>query len=317
MDYKILSKALSNLLIPLLVDLIRISQTGFMENRNIAHNIRKIIALINYADEEKLEAVLISLDFEKAFDKVEMVAIEGSLRYFNFGPRYNAWIKLLFAGFQSCMVNYGYISDWFTPTRGLHQGTCKSPYIFLLNRAFGNINTQGKKLKGIKVRDYEFKSVQFTDNMNLPLMGDIETLNTTISILQKYQYNTGFKLNFEKSNLLRIGVWRNTDIIIETTQQLCWTNGKINVLGIDINTDCDNSYTGFLEKIQVITEDWRNKGLSLIGKTIVLNTLVGSLFVCKMNVLPNMSKMSSMKTAMLRKEEGGLKLFNLAKKQDA
>ena len=37
-----------------------------MQNCNISHNIRKLIDLINYADEEKLEAVIIALDFEKA-----------------------------------------------------------------------------------------------------------------------------------------------------------------------------------------------------------------------------------------------------------
>ena len=36
--------------------------------------------------------------------------------------------------------------------------------------------------------------------------------------------------------------------------------------------------------------NWRNKGLTVLGKTTMLNALVGSLFVYKRNVLANIYK---------------------------
>ena len=70
-DYKILTKAIVYRIRPYLDHLIHPSQTGFMQDRNISHNIRKIIDLINIVENEDIIAVLISLDFEKAFHRVE------------------------------------------------------------------------------------------------------------------------------------------------------------------------------------------------------------------------------------------------------
>ena len=87
---------------------------------------------------------------------------------------------------------------------------------------------------------------------------------------------------------------RNTDSIVETTQNFNWTNDAINVLGIDIRGNpkemLEQNYKCILSKVNNITSDWGNRGLSLIGRTIMLTSLVGSLFVYKMNVLPNMPK---------------------------
>ena len=67
-----------------------------MENRNISHNIRNTLDLMNYAEQNNIEAVIISLDFEKAFDRVELKSLIGTLRYFNFGENFMRWTKLLY-----------------------------------------------------------------------------------------------------------------------------------------------------------------------------------------------------------------------------
>ena len=79
---------------PHLHKLIHQSQTGYIAIHNISHNIRKMADLIEVAEKENIEAVVISLNFEKAFDRVEHQAIEGTLRYFNFGDKLISWIML-------------------------------------------------------------------------------------------------------------------------------------------------------------------------------------------------------------------------------
>ena len=61
------------------------NQTGFMHGHNVAFNLRKMIDIINITEEESIPAVIIALDFEKAFERVERCAITGTLKYFNFG----------------------------------------------------------------------------------------------------------------------------------------------------------------------------------------------------------------------------------------
>ena len=128
-DYKIPS--LTVRMKPYLDRIIHSSQTGFMHWRNIAFNIRKAIDSINFVDNENIEALVISLDFRKAFDRVEKCAIKAVLEYFNFGEKFIKWILLLYVEFESCTQNSGFMSEWFKPSRGLHQGACESPKIFM------------------------------------------------------------------------------------------------------------------------------------------------------------------------------------------
>ena len=72
-----------------------------------------MIDLIDYAEEEKIQAVILSLDFEKAFDCVEHCVPLGTLKYYNFGPVIIDWIKLLYTQFYACTINSGKISEWF------------------------------------------------------------------------------------------------------------------------------------------------------------------------------------------------------------
>ena len=116
---------------PNLDNLIHLSETGFMKNRNISHNIRQLIDIMNIADDQNLEALIISLDFEKAFDRVEKTAIHGALNSMNFEAKFIEMIDLLCTNLESCTINAWHTSHWFKPTRSLQQGYLVSSAIFI------------------------------------------------------------------------------------------------------------------------------------------------------------------------------------------
>ena len=85
-----------------------------------------------------------------------------------------------------------------------------------------------------------------------------------------------------------------------------------------------------------VLNSWIHRGLTLMGKVLVINTLMGSLFVYKMTVLRNIDKAISTKfyetihrflwkgraripfqILHSDKEQGGLCLVNLICKQEA
>ena len=70
-DYKLLSKTLSNRLTPILSTIKHPNQTGFMKGRNIAENIRILYDTIYCTRKAKQHGILLALDFEKAFDSLE------------------------------------------------------------------------------------------------------------------------------------------------------------------------------------------------------------------------------------------------------
>ena len=57
-DFKILAKLLANKFKPCLENLIHPCQTGFIAGWSISNNTRKILDIVNYAEEEKIEALV-------------------------------------------------------------------------------------------------------------------------------------------------------------------------------------------------------------------------------------------------------------------
>ena len=114
-DYKIAAKAIANRLQNVLPKLINNDQTGFLKGRFIGENIRLIDGLINHTVARNIPGLLMFLDFEKAFDSVEWSFIWKTLSAFNFGSSLINWIKLCYCSIESCVLNNGWASSYFTP----------------------------------------------------------------------------------------------------------------------------------------------------------------------------------------------------------
>ena len=116
-------------------------------------------------------------------------------------------------------------------------------------------------------------------------------LDAILDTMQWFQANTGFTINFSKSKILRIGALRDTDFKLITQREMAWTNEPINVLGIWVTDKpelIELNYGQLLPKIKSILTRWSSRGLSLVGKIQIINSLIGSLFVYKMSTLPNL-----------------------------
>ena len=87
-DYKLLSSVLATRLKPTLDDLIHEDQTGFIKGRHMSENIRKVIEMI-----EDLSGLIMTIDFEKAFDKIEWNFIFKTLEHFKFGDKFINYVK--------------------------------------------------------------------------------------------------------------------------------------------------------------------------------------------------------------------------------
>ena len=172
-DHKILAKVLANRIKPTLQQVISEQQTGYMQGRYIGTNIRRLMDLLHYVENENIDALLISVDFHKCFDTIEFAAVEGALKYFNYGNNFISMTKTLYNGFQASILHNGHFTEKFSPSRGLHQGCAISGYLFLLTAEILAINIRSNKtIKGITISesgDEELIS-QFVDDMTLAVM---------------------------------------------------------------------------------------------------------------------------------------------------
>ena len=103
---------------------------------------------------------------------------------------------------------------------------------------------------------------------------------------------SGFTISYDKTTLDRIGSLRHSNATLYNLSQIAWTNKDINVLGVTVAHEniLEKNYEGIVKKVAQTLNSWKNRGLTLLGKVMVVNTLIASLFVYKMMVLPEIPK---------------------------
>ena len=105
-DYKILAKALALRLRQVLSEIVHTDQTCGIPTRSIHENIMKIRDVIHHTHSSG-QAIVIGVDQEKAFDRVDRNYLFQVLEAMNFGPSFIQWIKTLYHGATSTILNNG------------------------------------------------------------------------------------------------------------------------------------------------------------------------------------------------------------------
>ena len=336
-DYKIIEKAVADKMIPALEHIIHKDQRGFMKDRRISVNIRKMLDIIHEAEKDDLEAIILSLDFVKCFDKCSFSILFGSLDFFGFGSIVKEWTKILYHNFSVKVQNNGNFSQQIPISKGVHQGgCCSSIYFLVIAEILAIALRENQNIEGITIKDIRNILNQFADDMDIFSIANRHSIEAIYNELESFRLQSGFTVSYEKTTLYRIGSLRHSDAQMYDLEQFKWSNKDINVLGVTITHDnlIEKNYNSIIEKARETLSAWQNRGLTLLGRVQVVNTMIASLFVYKMMVLPQIPKtvVKNMDNLIrnylwggkkskiaynilqLPKKEGGLNLVNLQKK---
>jgi hypothetical protein len=90
-----MTKCLTCRLKKVLPTIIHSDQTGFMRGRYIGDNIRNILEIIETVEED-LSCIILSVDFEKAFDSLSWKFLQQCFDYYKFGPSFKKWTSILY-----------------------------------------------------------------------------------------------------------------------------------------------------------------------------------------------------------------------------
>jgi hypothetical protein len=80
----------------------------------------------------KWPGILAFIDYEKAFDIVKWNFLYKALKQMNFGEYYIKCVKTLYKDIGTHVTNNGYLSEQFSPTRGIRQGCPLSGNLFVI-----------------------------------------------------------------------------------------------------------------------------------------------------------------------------------------
>ena len=205
-DVKTLSHALAFRMKDVIEKVISENQRAFIKGHNIGENILDVYALIAAAEENKEEDLLIFLDIEKAYDLVKWQFLTTVLHKLGFPPNFVRWVDILHHHKEVRFYNNGYSSEPLFPTRGLAQGCSLSPLLFIIVMdCLSAALSTNDKIQGIKYNGKEKKCGLAADDTILSIHGSLESLDELNCLLDAFYMESGLKINFTKSVIMRIG----------------------------------------------------------------------------------------------------------------
>ena len=140
--YKLVTKILVQRLRPHMPNLISPCQTAFVAGRRGSDNIiiaQEIIYFLN-KHKGKEEFMIVKIDLEKSYDRLEWCFIRKVLTCFGFPPNIIKLIMSCISSSSTSLLFNGEKLPPFAPSRGIRQGDPLSPFIFLLCMEY--LNTQ-------------------------------------------------------------------------------------------------------------------------------------------------------------------------------
>lgn len=288
-DYKICSKALSIRLSQVLENIVSPDQTCSVPGRSISSNLTTLRDMLDYVERTNETGILISLDQEKAFDRVDRSFLMNLLQRFGFGSSFCKWISVLYNGASMQVIVNGWLSRKIELHRGVRQGDSLSPMLYILCvevlacQIRNTPDIEGFLLPGAKGK--HFKVGQYADDTT-GYVKNLRSLHKLFQVISLYERGSGAKLNKSKSEAMWLGAWRNRP---DQPLGLTWVK-KMKILGIFfgvVNVEQDN-WEPKLSKLDKMLNRWKSRSLSMIGKTLILNILGVSklLYLARVLVTP-------------------------------
>ena len=286
-DYKIATRSVAGRLLRLIASVVSPDQTCGVPGRSISENLTTLRDLVSYAEMENIPVALLSLDQEKAFDRVDWAFLSRTLETMGFGPGFRQWVRLFYCNAESAVVVNGWTSPSFSPSRRVRQSCPLSPllYVLVVEVLAANIRTS-PNIVGVTLPGTfeELRSSGYADDTTVAVTTEV-SITEVFSIYDLYERGSGAKLNRGKSKGLWIGAWKDRQ---DSPHGLEWVK-KLPILGGVISPEeCSKEiWTPRLEKVKKRLAAWKGD-LSYQGKSLIINALALSQIwhLCSVFVLP-------------------------------
>lgn len=275
-DYKLISKVITNRVKKVLQYIVHPDQTCSVPGRTIFDNLHLMRNIIDYCEQKQMPLAFISLDQEKAFDRVSYDFLFQVLSAFNFGPSLIRWIKVLYNDVRSSVIVNNHISDPITLQRGVRQGCSLSPLLYVLClEPFAIKIREDEQISGVKLPGNcnSIKLSLYADD-SLAVCTCDESAKRVLHWCSLYGRASGAKLNIQKTKGIFMGKWKSRS---DHPFGISWVD-NCKLLGIKFgnNITYDDIWQPILSKFIKTLNLWKQRHLSFVEKSIVVKVLACS-----------------------------------------
>ena len=295
--YKVISGVIGNRFKKFLPEIIGLGQEGFVDGRYMGEVTRLLYDTIHDAYSTKgKKGVIMSIDFEKAFDSVSFSFMEKVIETAGFPKIMQTWVKILLKGFKSHINHAGNLLKLIELGRGARQGDPIASILFVLSIEILLIAIRNNP----KIEPYvlerpvigkpiKTKVGAYADDVNIIMPRSEKSIKEVVSTLDKFEILAGLKVNKDKTQMLRIGKGATSDKILCEDLGLKWVT-RLKVLGVNLSASPHEMLENFDDKIaeiESILNNFTYRNITVYGRIRVVKAIALSKVTHLIQIIPN------------------------------
>jgi hypothetical protein len=290
--YKLITKTLTLRIETFAEKLIHPAQSAFMRGRNIVTGVLTLHEILHNTKMKNECGIILKLDFEKAYDKVNCSMLFTCLKASGFNETWCGWIQQVVAGrIVSVKVN-NLIGPYIKSHKGVRQGDPLSPILFnfvadCLTRMILQAQRNGLIVGLIEhIIPHGIAILQYADDTIICLKHDPVKARNLKLLLYLYEMTAGLKINFNKNEI----------VMINDHDNMAWTNAEIfncqigyfpiKYLGVPVSPSRLHviDWLPLLEKNAKRLDVWKGSTMSIAGRSTLISSSLNNAPIYHMSI---------------------------------
>jgi hypothetical protein len=292
-SFKIFAKALNSRLERICDRLFAPNQTSFVRGRYILESVVSAHETIHDAMKNKEKGLVLKLDYEKAYDRVNWHFLEEMLISRGFYSKWISWIMRLVKKGCICISLNDEDSPYFSPGMGLRQGDPLSPLLFnLVVDVFSRMLIKAAKEKHISgfmtsLHPEGILSLQYADDTLLFLKHSFVDAAYLKWVMIYFEQISGMKINYGKSDMVPVNL--TEDETNQYSRIFCCKVGSFpfKYLGVPLHYEKlrREDVQPVVDKVINRIMGWKGRLLSYGAKLVLLKTCLASIPIYLMSLI--------------------------------